>query len=673
MMEDSNHQDNNNNDIDMNNDNEEDSDVIIEEVDSDDEYDLFSSDTFKRLKQNDPSLTAISVDYFRDHEYTEGYFKSINWKENVCCISNNTHLKELRIHYQHSTHYGFAEEEDTELPTKEQLQYFFSSIHENRSIEIFKVTSVSIDDEFGGWLIKGLSGHQSLKKLQIGQYIETAKLGSIVCNALGQVLEHPESKLKILHLRNCILDDDGFKVLSDGLLGNGIMKRLYLSDNQHITSIGWRALSNVLRHPNCKLVHLDLFSTGLTDDIADILGSALIGSSLKTLILTSNNSISSRGWQTLFNQLSQTSVKHLALNDNKIDDAGLVALASISTLKSLDLHRNKSITPTGWQSFFDSLQTRGTQLVKLNGSYNRIGIEGIFALASLLSNMSSLKTLELSNIIQNDNDSDRITSQGWVTFFVALQDSNLDLVKLVLNNNSIDNEGLQLLVRILSNMNLLKCLNLPRNHSVTPTGWQALTGYLQSPNFALEYLTLDGNNMNDETVIAFASALVNNKTLKQLSLYHCHDGENFNDDWDETGLITDRAWEAISSLLCNKTSIMSTYNSNHSLHEVSIYDYTPDETELYTDLNYNIDKTEVARQKILQTHFSDDTTSKLQELLDMELEMLPTAIAWMGRPIHDDWLGTNVSGLSTMYNLLRRLPDLFDSMAQNQAKRRKGN
>ena len=96
MMEDSNHQDNNDNDIDMNNDNEDsddESEIIIEDEDSDDEYDLFSSDTFKRLKQNDPSLTAISVDYFRDHEYTEGYFKSINWKENVCCIANNTHLK----------------------------------------------------------------------------------------------------------------------------------------------------------------------------------------------------------------------------------------------------------------------------------------------------------------------------------------------------------------------------------------------------------------------------------------------------------------------------------------------------------------------------------------------------------------------------------------------------
>ena len=82
-------------------------------------------------------------------------------------------------------------------------------------------------------------------------------------------------------------------------------------------------------------------------------------------------------------------------------------------------------------------------------------------------------------------------------------------------------------------------------------------------------------------------------------------------------------------------------------------------------MNRNEDKVEVARQKILQTHFSDsDDTSKMQEFLDMELEVMPNAIAWMGRPKHIGWRGTNVSGLSVMYNLLRRIPDLFDSSAQ---------
>ena len=117
-------------------------------------------------------------------------------------------------------------------------------------------------------------------------------------------------------------------------------------------------------------------------------------------------------------------------------------------------------------------------------------------------------------------------------------------------------------------------------------------------------------------------------------------------------------------LVCNKSSIIDTYNSNHILQDLN---YFPDDLESYLELNKNEDKEEVARQKILQTHFStgDGDTSKLEELLDMELEVMPTVMNWIGRPLSIDWKGTNVSVLSLMYNLMRRLPDLFDSDVHN--------
>jgi len=51
--------------------------------------------------------------------------------------------------------------------------------------------------------------------------------------------------------------------------------------------------------------------------------------------------------------------------------------------------------------------------------------------------------------------------------------------------------------------------------------------------------------------------------------------------------------------------------------------------------------------------------------------VLPTAIAWIGRPTHARWEGRNISGLSLMYNIMRRLPDLFDSGAQKKPSSRK--
>jgi len=293
--------------------------------------------------------------------------------------------------------------------------------------------------------------------------------------------------------------------------------------------------------------------------------------------------------------------------------------------------------------------------VRLNISNNNVGDVGIAALGTLLSSMPSLKSLELDSVFYITNT----TSQGRQILFTALQLANLDLVKLDLSNNSIDDERLQLLVQLLSNMSSLKLLSLSSNKQVTPTGWQALTGYLQSPNFALEKLYLCSNNINDDTVVALTSALIHNETLKELDLEGCeYDSDNDEQEVEES--IIEIGWEAVSTLLCNKTSILDTYNSNHTLEYVGEIHPT-DDLVSYLALNINEDKVEVARQKILQNHFSSEDDEKIQEFLDMELEMMPSAIAWIGRPIHASWIGENVSGLSLLYNLMRRLPDLFDS------------
>ena len=187
----------------------------------------------------------------------------------------------------------------------------------------------------------------------------------------------------------------------------------------------------------------------------------------------------------------------------------------------------------------------------------------------------------------------------------------------------------------------------------------------------LESLISAKNNINDDTVVVFTNVLSHNKTLTHLSLDDCYDEEG-------NASITKRGWEAVSTLICNKTSIMDTYNSNHKMFVDSYDDDVIDQMDLpdglssFLDLNGNKDKAEVARQKILQTHFSD--TSNIQEFLDMELEVMPTAIAWIGRPKHIGLSGKDVSGLSTMFNLMRRVPDLFDSNPHkktNVAKRKR--
>ena len=47
----------------------------------------------------------------------------------------------------------------------------------------------------------------------------------------------------------------------------------------------WGTLSNVIRHPNCNLIELELYNAGINDTGAKLLGAAISGSSMKALNL----------------------------------------------------------------------------------------------------------------------------------------------------------------------------------------------------------------------------------------------------------------------------------------------------------------------------------------------------------------------------------------------------
>jgi len=634
----------------------DDSSDIEDDDDLGTEVELYEEE-FERLKKHDPTIANLVITL---NCYDDWGFNKIDWKKDGNCISDNIHLKKLTIFYLRDKSQYILGQEGHNLPTRQQLQDFFSCIHRNRSIKEICINQIRINNQFSWDLIHGLHGHPSITRLQI-YHVDSRDIG---LEQLRKALSHPQSKLTGLRLI-CSLEDGGLGVVCDALLGS-TLKSLCLNGNHKITSAGWRALSTVIKHPNCKLVKLNLSCTQIDDDGVNLLGNALRGSSLKVLDLELHRSISSAGWQTLLNQLSQTSIVELNLSQSKIDDVGIALLANIETVKSLRLSCNYSITRSGWRSFFNSLQRKGTQLVKLDISHNRIGNESIAALGSLLGSMSTLKTLLMSHMLYSRIDGgmeDSVTSQGWVSFFNSLQDSNLDLVKLYIDGNTIDDEGIRLLTRVVSGMNSFKMLVLNDNRLVSSTGWQALSAYLQS-HFVLEELHLDENRINDDTVVAFTNSLVLNTTLKSLYLYQ-------NPDDGDDDLITNRGWEAVSTLLCNKVSILDTYTSNHTLHKLG-YDHDemnlPHVLESYLELNKNNDKVEVARQKIIQTHFTEDNdTSNIQEFLDMELKVIPTAIEWIGRPLSMGLRGTNVSGLSLLFNLMRRLPDLFDSSPQKKS------
>jgi hypothetical protein len=158
---------------------------------------------------------------------------------------------------------------------------------------------------------------------------------------------------------------------------------------------------------------------------------------------------------------------------------------------------------------------------------------------------------------------------------------------------------------------------------------------------------LDGQNINDDTVIPFATALTTNKCLRHLVLY-----------WGE---FTDRIWDTFTDFLCDDSSVESTYHSNHTLRTIQIHDryliqlLPPVDIAHHLSLNgayYDVGKVGIARHKIIENHFS---TSKIntQAFALMSVPVLSQAVEWIGREL---------LGFSLLYQVLRGVlvPKLSD-------------
>jgi hypothetical protein len=177
----------------------------------------------------------------------------------------------------------------------------------------------------------------------------------------------------------------------------------------------------------------------------------------------------------------------------------------------------------------------------------------ILSLSNPLLHNTTLKTLD-----QSDNGN--ITIVGWNILFRLLWDSNSTLKSLNLSFNSMTYEGINALTNVLVNNGRLRELNLQRNKNVTASGWVALSIVLRKPTSALEKLDLSRNRINDNVMVSYADALFNNRKLRELIL-----------DLDtNSNSIFAEGYTAFAHILCNTSSVMSTYHFNHSLEKLSM-------------------------------------------------------------------------------------------------------
>ena len=420
--------------------------------------------------------------------------------------------------------------------------------------------------------------------------IERFRMGRKGCSALAT------SSLTELHLQYGVhINDEGARAFANGLARNATLKVLGIEGARKITDISWQSIFSAFS--TCKVESLFLFHNYLTDATVQTLSNAL---------------------------LHNTTLKSLSLGSNKkYTNSGVITL----------------ITNAGWVALSTSL--RGIMLEKLDMSDNSIGDIGINALTSALENNFSLRELSLSGNLIGDI--------GVTAISTVLRHPNSTLEKLDISVNSISDIGMNSITDALVNNCRLKELSVCQNPDITHTGWVNFSTVLRNPTSVLEVLKVWGDPINEEDVLnnevvrSFADALADNKKLKE---FNVGDFSYLLDLWNPD------SYAPMTNILCNTSSILNTFNSNHTLEIVcDMWNDSLLPLKSLLQINRENSVSAAARIKIINTHFSGSEIN-MQPFMVMSLSVRPHTIAWMAKDMH-------------LYELLRAMPSLLERIDEN--------
>jgi len=295
-----------------------------------------------------------------------------------------------------------------------------SSLRMFRSLKEFTLDNGE-EWECADGVMSSMIGHTGLRKLTLTGFT-IRKKGS---SALSIMLLSPKFHLKRLELRLDI-DDEGARILADGLSNNGTLEDLLLPQIQNLTEIGWVFIFTAFQKSTCKLMHLHLNDNYFND----------------TIVLSLSRALSRHG----------TTLK--SLNLNNLNGSG------------------KDITIPGWISLFEFMRDPGLALENLDLSNNPISDAGLAALADALANNKGLKELELRNISgpHRHNRCSSISTEEWVMLSKRLRDPDSTLQTLDLSYNSFpDDDALICFAVALVNNHTLETLVLGSPDTTCPS------------------------------------------------------------------------------------------------------------------------------------------------------------------------------------------------------------
>jgi len=277
--------------------------------------------------------------------------------------------------------------------------------------------------------------------------------------------------------------------------------------------------------------------------------------------------------------------------------------------------------------------------------------------------------LQLMNFYKSNNKSLRniyietgdLRNGGYRAIVNTLRECN-SMICIRLRQCGITGKGMGGIVSAIKNKcnNNLRVIRLTKN-PIGSRGCSHLAEVLHNPKTKLVELGLSDCHLNDNSIKILAKSLKKNNKLRHLLI-------------DRNPDITRIGNSRMSKLLCNKSSINATYNSNHTIKCIASDNQRVRATRNFRKsllLNGSSNKNSVAKNKILRCH----EHLSMEPFFEWDLKVLPIAIHWLETArgnLLDGTVGNiDARKLSAIYEFARMMPLFFVPAPPKQGKKRK--
>ncbi|XP_008844854.2 NACHT, LRR and PYD domains-containing protein 4 [Nannospalax galili] len=171
---------------------------------------------------------------------------------------------------------------------------------QNCILKFLVLANCHLSDNSWGYIREVLLTNKTLSHLDLSSNSLKDEGLKILCEALSL----PESGLKSLCLRNCLITASGCQDLAAVLRSNGNLRSLQISENK-VKDAGVKLLCDAVKHPNCHLENLGLEACELTGACCEDLASAFTQSETLWGLNLLENTLDSSGVIVLCEALKQ--------------------------------------------------------------------------------------------------------------------------------------------------------------------------------------------------------------------------------------------------------------------------------------------------------------------------------------------------------------------------------